>query len=55
MVEMGKDFWIYTTLTYCFVAAVLPVGLLLQPRDFLSAGFLYAILGFGSGGDVNCQ
>jgi len=47
MVEMGKDFWIYTTLTYCFVAAVLPVGLLLQPRDFLSAGFLYAILGFG--------
>ena len=47
MVEMGKDFWIYTTLIYCFVAAVLPVGLLLQPRDFLSAGFLYAILGFG--------
>ena len=27
--------------------AVLPVGLLLQPRDFLSAGFLYAILGIG--------
>ena len=32
---------------YCFVAAVLPVGLLLQPRDFLSAGFLYAILLLG--------
>jgi carbon starvation protein len=47
MVEMGKDFWIYGTLGYCFVAAVLPVGLLLQPRDFLSAGFLYAILGLG--------
>jgi len=47
MVEMGKDFWIYATLAYCFIAAVLPVGLLLQPRDFLSAGFLYAILGFG--------
>jgi carbon starvation protein len=47
MVEMGKDFWIYATLAYCFVAAVLPVGLLLQPRDFLSAGFLYAILGLG--------
>jgi carbon starvation protein len=47
MIEMGKDFWVYATLAYCFVAAVLPVGLLLQPRDFLSAGFLYAILGFG--------
>ncbi len=47
MIEMGKDFWIYATLAYCFVAAVLPVGLLLQPRDFLSAGFLYAILGLG--------
>jgi carbon starvation protein len=47
MVEMGKDFWIYATLGYCFIAAVLPVSLLLQPRDFLSAGFLYAILGFG--------
>ena len=47
MFETGKDFWIYTTLIYCFVAAVLPVGLLLQPRDFLSAGFLYAILGLG--------
>ena len=47
MVDMGKDFWIYGILLYCFVAAVLPVGLLLQPRDFLSAGFLYAILGLG--------
>ena len=47
MVEIGKDFWVYATLAYCFVAAVLPVGLLLQPRDFLSAGFLYAILGVG--------
>ncbi len=47
MIDLGKDFWIYAILGYCFVAAVLPVGLLLQPRDFLSAGFLYAILGFG--------
>ena len=50
MVDMGKDFWIYGTLFYCFVAAVLPVGLLLQPRDFLSAGFLYAILALGLAG-----
>ena len=45
---LGKDIWILATLLYCFVAAVLPVGILLQPRDFLSAGFLYAILLFGA-------
>lgn len=47
MVELDKSLWIWLTLGYCFIAAVLPVGLLLQPRDFLSAGFLYAILGIG--------
>ena len=47
MVELDKSLWIWITLGYCFIAAVLPVGLLLQPRDFLSAGFLYAILGIG--------
>lgn len=47
MVELGKSIWIAATLVYCFVAAVLPVGLLLQPRDFLSAGFLYGILVLG--------
>ena len=47
MVELDKSLWIWFTLGYCFIAAVLPVGLLLQPRDFLSAGFLYAILGIG--------
>ena len=47
MVELDKSLWICLTLGYCFIAAVLPVGLLLQPRDFLSAGFLYAILGIG--------
>jgi carbon starvation protein len=47
---MSKEVWISVTLIYCFCAAVLPVGLLLQPRDFLSAGFLYAILGLGAVG-----
>lgn len=42
-----KQTWVFLTLGYCFVAAILPVSVLLQPRDFLSAGFLYAILGFG--------
>ena len=48
MMELSKDAWIWLTLSYCFFAAVLPVGVLLQPRDFLSAGFLYAILGLGA-------
>jgi len=48
--SVGKDVWIAATLLYCFVAAVLPVGILLQPRDFLSAGFLYAILLLGAVG-----
>jgi len=47
---LGKDMWIWVTLLYCFIAAVLPVGILLQPRDFLSAGFLYAILLLGAVG-----
>ncbi len=45
---LTKEIWISITLIYCFSAAVLPVGLLLQPRDFLSAGFLYAILALGA-------
>jgi carbon starvation protein len=51
----AKDTWIYITLIYCFMAAVLPVGILLQPRDFLSAGFLYAILGIGAAGMIFTQ
>jgi carbon starvation protein len=50
IIELGKDVWIYITLGYCFLAAVLPVNFLLQPRDFLSAGFLYAILILGAVG-----
>jgi len=45
---LQKEVWISLILIYCFCAAVLPVGILLQPRDFLSAGFLYAILGIGA-------
>ena len=51
-VSLTKELWIGITLAYCFFAAVLPVGVLLQPRDFLSAGFLYAILGLGAVGMV---
>jgi len=44
--ELGftKNLWLIVLLGYCLLAAVLPVNLLLQPRDFLSSFFLYAIL-----------
>jgi len=47
MPSLGKDFWIWSLLIYCFAAATLPVNALLQPRDFLSANFLVAMLSLG--------
>ncbi|MBD3265519.1 carbon starvation protein A [bacterium] len=35
------DIWIYILLVYAFIASVLPVWLLLQPRDFINAFALY--------------
>ena len=56
---VGKEVWIVAVLAYCFLAAILPVNVLLQPRDFLSATFLYAIMLLGivgaliTGGDFS--
>jgi len=36
--------WVYILIFYIFVASVLPVWLLLQPRDYLNSFLLYAIL-----------
>lgn len=44
---MNKSLWILIILIYCYLAAILPVRVLMQPRDFLSATFLYAILLLG--------
>jgi len=45
-----KFFWSAVLLGYCFIASVIPVWLLLQPRDFLSSFLLYgAIAGAGAG------
>lgn len=44
---MGKEVWMAAVLIYCYCAAILPVGVLMQPRDFLSATFLYAIMLLG--------
>ena len=39
--------WILLLLAYCFVASVLPVQYLLQPRDYLSSYVLFATIGLG--------
>ena len=44
---LDKDVWMVLILVYCFAASILPVNILLQPRDFLSSTFLYAMLGLG--------
>ncbi len=39
--------WRYVTFAYCFVASVLPMWLLMQPRDYLSS---FLLLGMVAGG-----
>ena len=45
--ELHRNAWLGLVLVYCYGAAILPVSVLMQPRDFLSATFLYAILLLG--------
>jgi carbon starvation protein len=42
--ELGANTWAVAILAYCFIASILPVQFLLQPRDFLSSTFLYVLL-----------
>lgn len=44
--------WAIFLIAYCFIASVLPVWLLLQPRDYLSSYLLYASVIFGIAGIV---
>ncbi|RME68748.1 MAG: carbon starvation protein A [Verrucomicrobia bacterium] len=41
---LGKNAWLTVVLLYSAAAAIMPVQYLLQPRDFLSSFFLYAVL-----------
>ena len=41
---IGNHTWAVIILVYCFVASILPVQMLLQPRDFLSSTFLYVLM-----------
>ncbi|MBC2595332.1 carbon starvation protein A [Ruficoccus amylovorans] len=47
---LDKNLWLAVVMVYALVAAVLPVDMLLQPRDFLSSTFLFAMLILGVGG-----
>ena len=42
-----QTFWILVLLVYCFVASILPVQYLLQPRDYLSSYVLFTTIGIG--------
>ena len=42
-----QTFWILALLAYCFVASILPVQYLLQPRDYLSSYVLFTTIGLG--------
>jgi len=48
----AKNTWSLVLLGYCFLASVLPVWVLLQPRDYLSAYLLFASLAGGAIGAV---
>lgn len=43
----AKNTWLAVLLVYCFLASILPVWILLQPRDYLSSFLLYACVGGG--------
>jgi carbon starvation protein len=47
-----KNTWSLLLLIYCFAASVLPVWVLLQPRDYLSSFLLIGCLVGGAGGIV---
>ncbi|MCX7956889.1 MAG: carbon starvation protein A [Endomicrobia bacterium] len=38
---LSKNVWIWFLIIYCLIVSILPVWLLLQPRDYLSSYFLY--------------
>ncbi len=46
----AQTVWIFLLLGYCFVASVLPVQYLLQPRDYLSSFVLFTTIGLGVAG-----
>lgn len=50
----AKNFWLLMLMIYCLAAAMLPVWMLLQPRDYLASWLLYACLFGGAAGLLIC-
>ncbi len=50
--QMAQKTWSVTLLIYCFIASIVPVWLLLQPRGHLGGYFLYLALAGGALGLV---
>lgn len=48
--EEARAIWSLVLLAYCFAASVLPVWILLQPRDYLNSYLLYAMIALGVAG-----
>lgn len=46
-INAGIKIWITVLLIYCYFASVLPVNILLQPRDYLSSFLLFFGIGVG--------
>ena len=47
IIVFPRETWVWILLIYCFFASILPVWVLLQPRDYLSSYLLYLILIIG--------
>lgn len=43
----AETIWILVLLVYCFTASVVPVQILLQPRDYLASFILFFLIGLG--------
>ncbi len=43
----ARQIWLVVLLAYCYAASVLPVWLLLQPRDYLNSYLLYVMMAVG--------
>jgi len=50
--ELSQKAWVVVLFVYVAIASVLPVWLLLQPRDYLNSYLLYAMIILGFGGII---
>ncbi len=54
-IKASFNLWLIILLLYCYIASVLPVNLLLQPRDYLSSFLLFFGVGVGYTGLLICR